>query len=154
MRFSSWRWADLSGNGREDLVLIWRGDLAHPELDQLVVLESQPDGTMRPILQRLLSARRAVRSTMKLEALADFTRDGLEEVLLWDATFERASIITAGAGGGIGEYQWSVPCQGSLAAVDQDGDGVHEVVGNQCESGNRISYSWDAEGFIPVTNSE
>ncbi len=88
-----WHELDLTGNGRNELVVLWHGPAGYPYLSQLAVIGVSENG-YTPLLNQLLSSRNAPVSRMFLVATADLTGDGLIDALLWDEASSQTAVIT------------------------------------------------------------
>jgi hypothetical protein len=81
-RMSEWARVDLDGNGREELILLWRGPAQHPELSQLVVLTPDEAGQMRLWLDHRFAARTGPTPQFTLGKVTDLTGDNQPDLLL------------------------------------------------------------------------
>jgi hypothetical protein len=146
-RASSWRWIDLTGNGRKELLLLWRGGSAEPELAQLVVLTADEQGQMSLLLDELLSARHPGLGQPTFVEVADLTHNGLADVLIGD-TSSGQMIMLAWAGDTLVRQTVPEKCGGSTAVLDENGDDRLELWRSECVSGARTSYTWNGSEFV------
>jgi hypothetical protein len=144
-RATEWRWADVTGNGRDDLIFLWHSTVQYPHLSQLVILGQDATGQMNLLFDQRLSTREESFVQMAIVETADLTHDNQPDILLQDEhrhqlflltyTKETFDLIT-------------VPqrCDGSLAVLDVDGDGRLEIARDGCEGG-RVLLGWNGRGF-------
>lgn len=146
-RAFSWEMADVTGNGREDLVALWRGPALHPELAEMAVLTPDTEGDMVLLFDDVLSARGQSLAQPALQAIADVTGDGAADVLLYDAGSGRGLVFST-AEGTAGLHRLPAVCGGRLAVRDATGDGVLDVVGEGCEGERRATFTWQRGTWV------
>ena len=150
-RAFSWQFADVTGDGREELLALWRGPALHPELAELAVLA--PDagpgagGEMALFFNGLLSTRRQPLARPALQAVADVTGEGADDVLIYDGESGRGMVFST-AGDAARLHRLPAACSGRLAVRDATGDGVLDVVGDDCEAAGRATFSWQGDGWV------
>ncbi len=88
-----WHELDLTGNGRNELMVLWHGPAGYPHLSQLAVIGVSENG-YNLLLDQPLSSRNAPVSRMILVTAADLTGDGLVDALLWDEASGQTAVIT------------------------------------------------------------
>lgn len=154
-RAFSWQWADVTGDGREALLALWRGPALHPELAELAVLAPEAgqiagqnaEGEMTLLFNDLLSTRRQPLARPAIQAVADVTGEGAADVLIYDAAGGRGLVFST-AGGTARLHRLPAACSGRLALRDATGDGVLDVVGEKCEGAARAIFSWQGGRWV------
>jgi hypothetical protein len=146
-RVSDWRWLDMTGDGHDELLLLWRGDAQHPELSELMIIEYDRAGQTTLLFNERLSTRKAPRANVIIADAADVTHDGVYDVLLADSTSNRLEVVSATPGEPLIH---SVPerCSGRLVLLDSDNDGRLEIIRDGCPSNGRIGYVWNGFEFV------
>lgn len=144
----NWRSADLTGDGRDELVALWRGRAADPHVARVAVLEID-GGRLEPLIDRPLSTRLEGYSEVVIEEVIDLTGDGRVDVVLRDRPTARVWVLAIG---GAAPILFDVPerCNGSLVARDDDGDGRPAIVRDGCPLPGRIGVEWDGAEFSRV----
>ncbi|MCB8943002.1 MAG: hypothetical protein H6658_04540 [Ardenticatenaceae bacterium] len=142
---TDWHWLDLAGNGRNDLILLWRGTAQQPELTQLVVLTPDEAGQMSVQLNQRLATRQETFAQLTMAATADLTHDNNPDVLLHDAASGQLLLLTH-TRGQLDLIPVPEQCTGKLAVVDSDGDGRWEIARDGCEGG-RVVLAWNGRSF-------
>lgn len=141
-----WRAADLAGDGRAELVVAWSGGPRAPELAQLAVL-SVGNGDPAVLFDHRLATRAGGYASLHLEATADLTGDGREDVVVRDEKTGTTWVVSAA----LGEPALvSVPglCAGGL--IVRDGDARPELIRDGCEIPGRLTAVWDGTAFVRV----
>jgi hypothetical protein len=146
VRRSQWLWADMTGDGRDDLVVLWHGEDDQPELARLAVLDAPPGGPLAPIFDTRLSTRQESFGWMELVELAELTGDGAADALVQDPRDGR--LLVASADGG----QWQIytvpeKCAGSMAVIE-GAAGQSQIVRDGCAQPGRIVSAWNGAGFV------
>ena len=144
---TDWRWLDLTGNGRDDLILLWRGTAQHPELAQLVVLAPDDTGQMAAQFNQRLSNREVSLAQMTILETADLTHDSNPDILLHDPSSNQLLLLTT-IRGQLDLVTIPEQCTGQLAVVDTDDDGRLEIARDGCQNG-RLVLTWNGRSFIP-----
>ena len=149
-RASRWQWLDLTGDGREELLLLWHSTPQHRQLTQLIILAADESGQLALLRHHHFSTRQEAVGPLEVVATADLTGEGAADALLHDPTGGQLFVITTSNGL---EIQ-SIPerCQGSLGVLDVGGDGRFEVVRDGCETPGRVAYGWNGHEFAPITD--
>jgi hypothetical protein len=116
-RMVAWQRLDLTGNGREELVMLWRGDRQHPELAQLAIFNFDAAAQPHLLWDARLGDRHAPLGQAALVETADLTGDGLPDLLLHDAGSGRFLVISVDGGA---PRAYSVPerCRGNIGLED------------------------------------
>lgn len=151
-RLADWRWLDLDGDSRDELVLLWRGSRQNPELSELVILSTDPGGNVSLLMDESLSTRHEQLPEVTFSSIADLTHDGNVDVLLLDSQTGSLMVVSAE----LGEPAiLTVPerCQGELAVVDSDSDERLEIIRSGCDSQDRTAYLWIGGDFVPAAAS-
>lgn len=146
-RTLDWRWAKLLDNGREQLVLTWSSS-GHPQRSEIAVLELDADRSATLVYDAFPAVADDPLDALALEAVADLTADGLDDVVLHDPAGEQVFVLTAQSGA---LQRLALPgrCTGGLGVLDADGDGRPEIVRDGCERPGRVLFAWDGAGFGP-----
>lgn len=148
-RQAAWEWADFTGSGRDDLLLLWRGAAAHPELTRLALLAAAEDGALALALDHTFSTRETAVSRVDLLHVADLTGDGAADAVLRAGTHD-VWVLTA-AGGRPALHPLPQTCRGSLALVDMDGNGRLHIVRDGCDRPGRVGVGWNGREFEIVS---
>jgi hypothetical protein len=144
-RRSQWQWADLTGDGRDDLVAVWHGENRQPELARLAILEGSPGGDLSLAFASHLSSRQEAFNWLELAGLHDLTGDGAADALIHDPV-EGRLLVASGHGGSWQLYAVPERCDGGLAVVE-DG-GRLAIVRDGCGREGRFFSGWNGDGFI------
>jgi hypothetical protein len=95
---SQWLQADLTGDGLEELIVLWRPPLSLSHLTHLAVLSPVSDDSGSQSWQLLYHnyplARQEGFGRLQLEGISDETADGLLDILIWDSTNEQSYLLT------------------------------------------------------------
>lgn len=149
-RRAAWQWVDLTGNGRSDLLLLWRGPADHPQLTQLVVVAQGDDGRYTLALEHAFSTRETAVSAVDLVQTVDLTGDDVPDAVL-HAADTNATVVVTGAMGNMALVDVAPSCGGSVTVVDTDGNGRVEIVRDGCAQPGRVSVEWNGREFTPVS---
>lgn len=144
-RAFAWRSADLTGDGRDELLAVWRGPAGSPQIAQVAVL-SVAGGQLTPLLDRRLSQRDENYTEVIIEELGDLTGDGRIDAILRDRPSGRAWTVAI-TDGGLSLFDVPEACRGGLILHDADGDGRPALVRDGCPMPGRLSLEWDGDGF-------
>lgn len=95
-----WHMLDLTGNGREELLVIWQGTPSQPHLNHLAVIASNPADppAYTLLLDQPLAKRGAPLTQLALLETADLTADALPDALLWQQPSGQLWALTAHSG--------------------------------------------------------
>jgi len=151
-RSTSWEWADLTGNGSSDLLLLQHSTAQYPHETVLVVLTQSPSQEMAAALVHSFSTRKTAVSSVELIQLADLTGDGVSDALLQVAEQQQIYVVTA-VTGTFRLYPIPEQCRGSMGILDTNQDGQPEIVRDGCQTAGRTAYQWDETGFIPLAST-
>jgi hypothetical protein len=142
-RVFDWRAADLSGDGRAELIGVWGGRASDPQVAQVAAL-AMDGGQLTPLFEQRLSTRDATVSAVAIEAVADLTGDDRADVVLHDRPSGRAWVL-ADTGDGVALYDTPGLCRGGLIVVDE-GDSP-ALVRDGCPTPGRNTIRWDGMRF-------
>jgi len=110
---------DLNGDGYPDVVA------SNPKSGSLSLFLARPDGTLPPAVNVLVGVLGA--SAPDAVVIADFDRDGKNDLAIMDAGTRR-TIVRRGNGDGSFGPEVDYPAVGSLLAADVNGDGRLDLV--------------------------
>jgi hypothetical protein len=144
-RLAEWRWADMTGSGRNELVLLWHSTHQYPQLTQLVVLAPDKTGRMALLFDQHLSSRQDSFSQIAIAATADLTHDQQPDILLHDEITFQLFLLTF-TKGSITLLPIPERCAGSLGVLDTNGDGRLEIARDGCQEG-RLVLAWNGRTF-------
>jgi hypothetical protein len=135
----------MTGDGRDDLILLWHSTSQYPELTQLAVLAPDETGSMVVLFDQRLSSRQEAFSQIAIVATADLSHDGRTDILLHDEVTNQLFLLATGEGA---LDLMAVPerCSGNLAVLDANGDGRLEIARDGCQEG-RVVLGWDGRSF-------
>ncbi|MBK8985517.1 MAG: hypothetical protein IPM39_05455 [Chloroflexi bacterium] len=145
-RLSEWTWADLDGNGRDELILLWRGPARQPQLSQLVVLTPDDDGQMDLMLDHRFSRRSDPTPQLTLAETADLTGDGRPDLLLTDKQNGYQFALTT-ADGSLNLLPLPDRCQGGLRLLTPAGSPVPQIIRDGCAAPGRTAVAWNGQAF-------
>jgi len=135
----------VTGDGRDDLVLLWHSTSQYPQLTQLVVLAPDERGRLAVLFDEYLSSRQEAVSQIAIVAAADLTHNDRADILLHDeATNQLYLLATTGDLPAL----IAVPerCTGNLAVLDTNDDGRLEIARDGCQAG-RVIMGWNGRSF-------
>jgi hypothetical protein len=142
---------DLTGNGRNELLLLWHSDPAHPHLTQAAVLGREaatPGAAAEPLFFHSFSRRERPVPRVTLAETADLTGDGVLDAVLLDEANGRVAVLSNDGGAGLTLYETPGRCRGRLRVGDFNQDGRVEIGRDQCEGQNgRMMAAWTGREF-------
>ncbi len=148
---SEWTWADLNGNGRSELILLWHSTIQYPELTHLAVLAADETNKFSVIFQQTLSNRQSLIYTPTIHTTADLTNDTYDDILIHDQTSGQTFVL--------GYYNnqiqlLTVPdlCTGSIIVRDVDENGRLDIIRDHCTTPGRTTHSWNGTEFAKIEN--
>jgi hypothetical protein len=145
-RQSRWQWADVTGDGRDELIVFLRPARPYPELSQLLILSEAGEEQWQLLYAASPAQREMPLAGVDLYRVADVTGDGRADVLLHDAAGGDLLVATA-ASGEIGLHAVPESCHGGLTLRDVTGDGRLEIVRDGCEQPGRAVHAWNGRAF-------
>lgn len=149
-RQSRWHWADVTGDGRNELIVLLRPTRPYPELNQLLILNVAGNNEWQILYAGSPAQREELLEQLELHSVADVTGDGGADLLLRDNATGRLVVVTA-LSGEVDFYPVPEPCRGSLAVRDLTGDGRLEIVRDGCEQPGRTVYRWNGREFARLS---
>lgn len=95
-----WQLLDLTGNGREELVVLWQGAPGQPHPSHLAVIAAHPEHSpaYTLLLNQPLAQRGLPATQLALVETADLTGDAILDVLLWQQPGGQLWALTAHTG--------------------------------------------------------
>lgn len=144
-RATVWEWADVTGNGRTELIILWHGGADQPALAQLAILAADDAGQMTLLHNEYLSSRAEPVAEVSIKAAVDLTNDAIPDLLLQDDSGQ-LSVITS-ALGSLTRLPVPERCQGGLIVQDMDGNGRNAIVRDGCETDGRVVVGWNGREF-------
>lgn len=150
-RYAKWAWADLTGNGRSDLLLLRHSTTQFPDQTELAVLTQSLSGEYTVALNHTFSTRETAVPVVDLVQFVDLTGDGLPDALLQDGAHNQLFVITA-VNNTLKNFSIPEQCRGSLAVMDLNQDGQPEIVRDHCSTPGRHIYQWDGTTFSVMNN--
>jgi hypothetical protein len=152
-RASEWQSLDLTGDGRDELLLLWYGGPQQPQLAQVAVLAEVEAGRPALLFDQRLSTRQETVTQLAILATADLTGDAQPDAVLHDETTGQLFVVTA-ASGRLELLAVPERCQGSLGIFDHDGDGLVEIIRDGCDqSRGRVIYAWTGRDFAAIESN-
>ncbi len=143
-----WEWFDLTGDGLDELLLLRGSTAQHSYLTDLTVLTPDDSGALSLLHSQTLSSRSQPILRPEIAAMGDLTQNGLPDVVLWDDASGR-SFMLSNQDGVMRLLPLPDSCQGSLALMDVNEDGLLEVVRDRCDGKNgRLTTQWNNSEFV------
>lgn len=144
-RLATWHWADVTGDGRDDLLVLWRGAGKQPALAEAAVFAATDGGDLALLFNEGLSTREGAFARPGLVKAADVTGDGVRDVVLRDEASGRVLVLTGGAT--VHRHPLPERCLGATTLRDADGDGILDILRDGCSGPFAATYTWDGAGF-------
>lgn len=143
---SQWMWADLDGDGKQELVALWHGDVSRPQLVELAVTSLESDGRWQLSWREWPLARQERLRSLSLAAQGDVTGDGNQEIIMRDP-LGGAMVALVRMADGFEIVELPGRCSGSFSLRDDNGDGAQEIIVGGCPGGQRWTYQWQGKAF-------
>ncbi len=149
-RAADWAWADVTGNGRDELILLWYGGAARPDIAQLVVLAADETGQMSLVLDNWLSTRHDPVGELAIVETADLTHDGRPD---WLVQGDNGQLWAVTAVNDAPPTLHPIPhrCHNGLTLLDANNDGQLDIIRDGCQITGRILTQWNGREFIATT---
>jgi type VII secretion-associated serine protease mycosin len=140
--------ADVTGDGREDVLLATSYSLGSEDGEKLFVFAQRPDGTLAPPVRYAPDAW-----SHTFFAVLDTNGDGRQDVAI--NTVSGINVLRQTASGTL-ESAGFLPAKGSPVAADMDGDGDSDLVANDDAGGISLLTQGDGGTFTatPVTTDD
>jgi FG-GAP-like repeat/Bacterial Ig-like domain len=140
--------ADVTGDGREDVLLATGYSLGSEDGEKLFVFAQRPDGTLAPPVRYAPDARSFI-----FFAVLDTNGDGRQDVAI--NTVSGINVLRQTVSGTL-ESAGFLPAKGSPVAADMDGDGDSDLVANDDAVGVTLLTQGDGGTFTatPVTTDD
>ncbi|MCL4867844.1 MAG: VCBS repeat-containing protein [Anaerolineae bacterium] len=137
-RLGQWLWHDLTGDGRDDLILLWR---SKPQLEHsyLLVLTRDAAGQFTLAYDVTLSSRAVQYEQLVLVTAADVTGDGQADLLFHDEGTGQTLVLLLGSDGGE-VHPLAEKCVGRVGVV------AGRIARDGCGR-NRLITTWDGQQF-------
>lgn len=142
-RAGEWVWADMVGDGRDELIWLWQGGANHPRFTALAVLGQDGAGRLEPLLFTRLADREAARAVIQLRGGADLTGNGQSDFILHDAASGEIWLATA-VDAQIALLPLALTCRGDVRLLE------NRLVLSGCGGKERQFYGWDGRQFQPA----
>lgn len=140
-RMSEWTWLP-DENGRSQLLLLWRGPQARPDLAQLILLAADEQGQWTLQFNHRFVSREETHPQIKWVAAADVTADGLADVLLRDKENGRSYLFTSHA---------NTPSLHTLPETCTGNITIHNnaIIRSGCQTPGKFAVIWNGSEFVP-----
>jgi hypothetical protein len=140
-----WLWADLGGDGHQEVVILSQGVDRQPELAELAVAGRQNNGRWELLWQTWPLTRAEKSSSLALVLQGDLTGDGGQEIVLRDTEEGVLSVLKQSQN----DFDLMVLPEGcgSATLADEDGDSVQEIIQESCRGEGRLIVKWNGETF-------
>lgn len=145
---SQWHWLDLTGDGIDELIMIWNGGSQRPQLNQLAVVDMASPAASRLLLNQPLFERNVPALQLSYAESADLTHDGRQDMLLRDSASGRLLMLTAEDLTQL--HTVSFDCVGRFLISEPNRDGQSAITMDGCQEPGRITLSWTGDGFAPI----
>lgn len=139
-RSSEWQQADLNGDGRSELILLWHSTIQYPGLSQIVILTTDEAGTTSLLFDHTFSSRTETFPAVEFVTLTDLTRDRMPDVLIKTLPAQQLFVISAVHGN---PELFSIPerCEGSLRMQND------VIVRDGCQAAGWVMSGWNGQEF-------
>ncbi|MEM7333714.1 MAG: hypothetical protein AAF490_16620 [Chloroflexota bacterium] len=145
-RRGEWAWADLSGNGRSDLILTLSQPQQFSDASALLYFSVDEQGSYQPEIYKLLSTRETAVSAIELLQIVDLTHDGNADALLHSPDTGQYYLLTHHDAQPKVEL---IPesCTGSWVLRESEENGRLALVREGCETPGRVTMVWKNSQF-------
>lgn len=137
---TSWERADLTGNGREELIIVRHSTVQQPHLSQVIVVASAETGQRSLLFDQALSTRAQALARVEIEYVGDLTADDQADILLAAPDSGHLLLLTA-VNGSLELLPVPLQCSGSLTVQQA------EIVRDQCGGNGRVRTFWNGQAF-------
>lgn len=149
-RTASWQWLDLTGDGRDELLLLRSGTAQNPHLSDLTIISPDETGQHTLLHHQPLSSRSQPFGRPQIAASDDLTQDNLPDTVLYDSVSGQSFVVTFQKDT-VSLLSLPQTCYGSLGIMDANEDGLLEVVRDGCEGVNgRLLSQWNGTSFTDL----
>ena len=147
-RSTEWIWTDVTGNGRDELVILWRPNRTQPNRPtsihtEIAVIAYTAANQPSLLWQQILGNREHPFSELTFVETADLTGDLHNDILLHSANSGQTLVITA-VSDSISLHQLPESCNGRAAIRD------NHIIRTGCTNASQIlTTTWNGETFSP-----
>ena len=130
-----------------ELVTFWHGPKGSPERLEVVIFNQTVGESWQFVDTLHPFAREVELGDISILAKSDLTADGIGDILLRSDVDGRLRVISSDEGSW---KVYAVPrrCLGHTALIDQDSNGVREIVRDGCPAFGRVITTWSGEKFV------
>ncbi len=141
-----WQLLDLTGNGREELLILWQGTTDQPHLNHLAVIAAHPEQSpaYTILLDQPLAQRGQPASQLALVETADLTGDAVLDALLWQQPGGQLWALTAHTGA-----LQLLPLPGACAQAPRLRATQPGAVHVRCAASQPMMAVWNGREFTP-----
>ncbi len=146
-RTARWQRLDLTGDGRDELLLLRAGTAQYPHLTDFTIVTPDEMGQYTLLHYQPLSSRSQPIIRPEIAATGDLTQDNLPDAVLRDEVSGQSYVVTSHEDA-VTLLPLPQTCHGSLGILDANTDGLPEVVRDGCEGVNgRLLTQWNGTSF-------
>ncbi|MBW1812005.1 MAG: hypothetical protein JRJ87_27720, partial [Deltaproteobacteria bacterium] len=136
-----WLWADVTGDGRNELLFLWVKPVQKSERSHLAIIRIDDDDRPHLLWDGWPLARRSLTGVLRLRLAPDLNGDGTAEIII-EISGGNVLLITAEDGAHFKVQSVPGQCQGDISIFDIDADGVLEMVRDDCGKNHRLVTDW------------
>lgn len=140
-RFTEWIWADVTGNGRNELIILWRPNRSTGTHTEIAVITFDTPNQPTLLWHQFLSNREQPLSQLTIMDTADLTQDNINDVLLHDQASGQTLVITAVADN-ITLHKLPEACNGRVVIRDS------KIMRTGCTTNPRLTTTWNGTEFL------